>query len=67
MKPAPSIRRAKPLPCGCRPPYASTPPRRHCPESERLWAAFQALGDRATTRSPEWRAYASHFERRGKP
>ncbi len=62
MKPAPSFSRLPHHPCGC----IGTPPRvtHRCPEAERLWQARRALGEALTTRTPEWRAYQAHFQRR---
>jgi hypothetical protein len=62
MTPAPSLRRARPLPCGCLcgPGVLLT---LRCPEAEALWAAVQKLGDAASSLTPEWVAYRNHFKR----
>lgn len=62
MKPAPSIPRVQALPCGC----VGGPgvPGHRCPEAVRLWEACRALGERITTRTPEWRAWVAHFKPR---
>jgi hypothetical protein len=55
-----------PLPCGC---LGTQGYVLHlCPEAERLWAAFRALGaEHATALTPEYRAYQAHFKpKRGK-
>jgi hypothetical protein len=62
MTPAPSIRRAKPLTCGCivGPGILLT---RRCAAAEALWEAVRALGDGANSLTPEYQAYAAHFKR----
>lgn len=63
MTPAPSIRRARPLPCGCI--GGAGVPLRRCAEAERLYEAFRALGDAASSQTPEWMAYRQHFTKKG--
>lgn len=64
MTPHSSLRRARPLACGCI--GGVGVPLKRCEVAERLYEEFRALGGLATSQTPEWEAYKQHFQKGSK-